>query len=101
VKPLRFSGWALEDIARPASEWVVIELVAPGDRGRYFAMTTLRNARSDLATSLGDGPGVRNAAFELVARADALPRGSYAIRVLMRGASGGLACDTGRVLELI
>jgi len=43
---------------------------------------------------------VRNAAFELVARADALPRGRYAVRVLMRGGSGGLICDTGRVLEL-
>ena len=101
VKPLRFSGWALEDVARPASEWIVVELVAPGDRARYFAVTTLRGARSDLAASLGDGPGVRNAAFELVARADAMPRGRYLIRLLMRGATGGLVCETGKMLELI
>jgi len=101
VKPLRFSGWALEDVAKPASEWIVVELVAPGDRARYFTLTTLRGARGDLAATLGDGPGVRNAAFELVARADAMPRGRYAIRLLMRGATGGLVCETGKTLELI
>lgn len=101
AKPLRFSGWALEDPARPASEWVAIELAAPGDRARYFAATTFRSPRADLAASLGDGPGVRNAAFELVARADDLPRGRYAVRVLMRGSAGGVVCDTGRTLELI
>ena len=99
-KPLKFSGWALEDVAKPASEWIVVELAAPADRARYFAVTTFRSPRTDLASGLGDGPGVRNAAFELVARADALPRGRYAVRVLMRGGSGGLICDTGRVLEL-
>jgi hypothetical protein len=49
---------------------------------------------------LGDGPGVRNAAFEVVARADALPRGRYVMRVLMRGGTGGLICQANRVLEL-
>ena len=98
--PLKFSGWALEDVAKPASEWVVIELAAPGDRARYFAVTTFRSPRADLASALGDGPGVRNAAFELVARAETLPRGRYVVRVLMRGGTGGLTCETGRVLEL-
>ena len=101
TKPLRFSGWALEDPAKPASDWVVVELAAPGDRARYFAATTLRNPRADLAARLGDGPGIRRAAFELAARADTLPRGRYAIRVLMKGGSGGLICETGRVLELV
>jgi hypothetical protein len=99
-KPLRFSGWALEDIARPASEWIVVELAGPGDRARFFAVTSFRSSRGDLAGALGDGPGVRNAAFELVARAEALPRGRYAVRLLMRGAASGLVCETGRVLEL-
>jgi hypothetical protein len=98
--PLRFSGWALEDAAKPASVWIAVELAAPGDRTRYFAATTFRSPRPDLAPVLGDGPGVQNAAFELVARADDLPRGRYAVRVLMRGAAGGLVCDTGRTLEL-
>jgi hypothetical protein len=100
AKPIRFSGWALEDVAQPASPWVVIELAAPGDRARYFAATTFRSPRTDLFAVLGDGPGVRNAAFELVASADALPRGPYTVRVLMRGAAGGLTCNTGKVLEL-
>lgn len=100
AKPLKFSGWALEDVAKPASEWVVVELAAPADRARYFAVTTFRSPRTDLASGLGDGPGVRNAAFELVARADTLPRGRYVVRVLMRGESGGLMCETNRVLEL-
>jgi len=99
-KPIRFSGWALEDPAKPASDWVVIELAAPGDRARFFAVTTLRNSRADLAAGLGDGPGLRNAAFELVARAETLPRGRYTIRILMKGGTGGLICETGRVLEL-
>jgi len=99
-KPLKFSGWALEDVAKPASEWIVVELAAPADRARYFAVTTFRSPRTDLASGLGDGPGVRNAAFELVARADTLPRGRYVVRVLMRGGSGGLMCETNRVLEL-
>jgi hypothetical protein len=30
-----------------------------------------------------------------------MPRGRYALRVLMRGGTGGLTCDTGKVLELI
>ncbi len=101
VKPLRFSGWALEDVAYPASEWIVMELAASGERARFFAVTTTRGPRGDLVPTLGDGPGVRNAGFELVARADALPRGRYAIRLLMRGAAGGLVCDTRRVVELI
>ena len=101
TKPIRFSGWALEDPAKPASSWVVIELAAPGDRARYFAVTTSRNARADLTAAMGDGPGLRNAAFELVARAETLPRGRYTIRVLMKGGTGGLICETGRVLELI
>jgi hypothetical protein len=101
AKPVRFSGWALEDPAKPASEWIVIELAAHGDRARYFAVTTTRNSRADLAAAIGDGPGVRNAAFELVARAESLPRGRYAIRVLMKGVTGGLICETRRVLELI
>ena len=100
AKPLHFSGWALEDPSKPASEWIVIELAAPGDRARYFAVSTFRNPRPDLAAGMGDGPGLRRAAFELVARADALPRGPYAIRVLMKGDKGGLRCDTGRVLDL-
>lgn len=100
AKPIKISGWALEDVAKPASEWIVIELAAPGDRARYFASTTFRSARADLATGLGDGPGVRSAAFEVVARADALPRGRYAVRVLMRGGTGGLICQSNRVLEL-
>ena len=100
-KPIWISGWALEDPAKPASEWVVIELAAPGDRARYFAVTAVRKPHAGLAALVGDGPGVRNAAFELVARADTLPRGRYAVRVLMRGATGGLTCDTGKVLELI
>jgi len=99
-KPIWLSGWALEDPAKPASEWVVIELAAPSDRARYFAVSSIRKPHAELASRIGDGPGVRNAAFELVARADALPRGRYAVRVLMRGGSGGLICDTGRVLEL-
>jgi hypothetical protein len=100
AQPVRFSGWALEDPAKPASEWIVVELAAPGDRARYFAVSAIRSPRADLASSLGDGPGVRNAAFELVARADRLPRGRYAVRILMRGGAGGLICETGRVLEL-
>jgi hypothetical protein len=99
-KPIWLSGWALEDPAKPASEWVVIELAAPLDRARYFAVTAVRKPHAELAFLIGDGPGVRNAAFELVARADALPRGRYAVRVLMRGGTGGLICDTGRVLDL-
>ncbi len=101
AKPIRFSGWALEDPSKPASDWIVIELAASGDRVRYFAVSTFRNARPDLAAGMGDGPGLRNAAFELVARADTLPRGRYAIRVLMKSGTGGLSCETGRVLELI
>ena len=101
AKPIRFSGWALEDPAKPASEWIVIELAAPGDRARFFAVTTFRSPRSDLAPAMGDGPGIRNAAYELVARADKLPRGRYAVRVLMKGGTGGLVCETGRVLELV
>jgi len=100
-KPLRLSGWALEDPAKPASDWIVIELAAPGDRARYFALTTFRNPRPDLAAGMGEGPGLRNAAFEVVARAETLPRGRYLIRVLMKGTNGGLICDTGRVLELV
>ena len=100
-KPIWLSGWALEDPAKPASEWVVVELAAPGDRARYFAVSSIRKPHAELTASLGDGPGVRNAAFELVARADTLPRGRYAVRVLMRGGTGGLICETGRVLELI
>jgi len=99
-KPLKFSGWALEEAAKPASAWVVVELAAPGGRARYFAATTFRSPRPDLAASLGDGPGVHGAAFELVARADTLPRGRYAIRVLMRSGEGGLVCETNRVIEL-
>jgi hypothetical protein len=99
-KPLTFSGWALEEAAKPASKWIVVELAAPGGRARYFAVTTFRSPRPDLAAGLGDGPGVRNAAFELAARTDALPRGRYAIRVLMQGGEGGLVCETNRVLEL-
>ena len=101
VEPITFSGWALEDVARPASEWIVIELVASGERARFFAVTTQRGPRADLAATLGDGPGVRNAAFELVARAETLPRGRYAIRLRMRGVAGGLVCNTGRAVELI
>jgi hypothetical protein len=97
---LKFSGWALEDAAKPASEWIVVELAAPRDRARYFAVTTFRSPRADLAAALGDGPGVRSAAFELVARTDNLPRGRYAVRVLMRGAAGGVSCETNRVIEL-
>ena len=99
-KPIRFSGWAVEDIAKPASEWIVIELAAPGERARYFAATTFRSPRADLVATLGDGPGVKNAAFEVIARADTLPRGRYAVRVLMRGGVGGLICETSRRLEL-
>src|SRR5262249_55259127 len=102
AKPIRFSGWALEDPAKPASDWIVIELAAPGDRARYFAVSTFRNPRPDLAAGMGDGPGLRKAAFELAARADALPRGRYSIRILMKGgAGGGLSCDTGRAIELV
>jgi hypothetical protein len=99
-KPIRFSGWALEDIAKPASEWIVVELAAPGERARYFAATTFRSPRADLVPALGDGPGVKNAAFEVIARADTLPRGRYSVRVLMRGGVGGLICETKRLLEL-
>lgn len=99
-KPIWFSGWALEDPAKPASEWIVIELAAPRDRARYFAVSAVRKPHAELALRIGDGPGVRNAAFELVARANTLPLGRYAVHVLMPGATGGLICDTGRVLEL-
>jgi hypothetical protein len=95
AKPIRFSGWALEDPSKPASDWIVIELAAPGDRALYFAVATFRNPLPDLAAGMGDGPGLRKAAFELVARADTLPRGRYAIRVLMKGGTGGLSCDIG------
>jgi hypothetical protein len=47
VEPITFSGWALEDVARPASEWIVVELVASGERARFFAVTTQR-PRADL-----------------------------------------------------
>jgi hypothetical protein len=100
-KTIWISGWAYEDPAKPASDWVVVELAAPGDRARYFALSTIRKPHADVTAKLGDAPAARNAAFELVARADALPRGRYAVRVLMRGGSGGLICETGRVLELI
>lgn len=100
AKPIRFSGWALEDVAKPASEWIVIELAAPGERARYFAATTFRSPRPDLGPALGDGPGVKNAAFDVIARADTLPRGRYSVRVLMRGGVGGLVCETNRLLEL-
>jgi len=101
AKPIKFSGWALEDVAKPASEWVVVELAAPGDRARYFVVTTFRSPRTDLAPGLGDGPGVGNAAFELIARADRLPRGRYAVRILMRGGTGGLICESNRMVELM
>jgi hypothetical protein len=101
TKPIKFSGWALEDVAKPASDWIVVELAAPGNRARYFAVTTFRSPRADLATGLGDGPGVRNAAFEVIARADTLPRGRYAVRLLMSGGSGGLICEANRLVELI
>ncbi|HYQ98445.1 MAG TPA: hypothetical protein VET86_00280 [Casimicrobiaceae bacterium] len=100
-KAIWISGWAYEDPAKSASDWVVVELAAPGDRARYFAISTIRKPHADVTAKLGDAPAARNAAFELVARADALPRGRYAVRVLMRGGSGGLICETGRVLELI
>ncbi len=100
AKPIRFSGWALEDVAKPASEWIVVELAAPGDRARYFAATTFRSPRTDL-TGLGDGPGIGNAAFEVIARADRLPRGRYAVRILMRGGTGGLICESNRIVELM
>lgn len=100
-KPIWISGWALEDPAMPASDWIVIELAARGDRARYFAVSSVRKPHAELAARIGDSPGVRNAAFELAARADTLPRGRYAVRVLMPGKAGGLICETGRVLELI
>jgi hypothetical protein len=100
-KPIKFSGWALEDAANAASEWVVVELAAPADRARYFAVTAFRSPRADLAGMLGDGPGLRNAAFELIARTDSLPRGRYAVRLLMRGGAEGLRCETNRQVELI
>src|SRR5258708_4390449 len=74
-KPIWFSGWALEAPAKPASEWIVIELAAPRDRARYFAVSAVRKPHAELASRIGDGPGVRNAAFELVARANTLPLG--------------------------
>jgi hypothetical protein len=101
VRPIRISGWAIEDVAQAAPPWIVVELVAPGDRARFFAVATVRSMRSDLAVSLGDGPALRNAGFELVARAESLPRERYAVYLLMHGATGGLACATGRTLELI
>ncbi len=101
AKPIWISGWAYEDPAKPASDWVVVELAAPGDRARYFAVSMIRKPHADVTARLGDAPAARNAAFELVARADALPRGRYAVRVLMRGGNGGLICETGRVLELV
>jgi hypothetical protein len=102
VSPIRISGWAIGEVAQVGSPWVVVELVAPGDRARFFAVTTVRRMRSDLVTSLGDGPALSNAGFELVVRAESLPRERYAVYLLMRGgATGGLACATGRTLELV
>jgi hypothetical protein len=101
AKPIKFSGWALEDVAKPASDWIVVELAVPGDRARYFVATTFRSPRADLASSLGDGPGIRNAAFEVLARADRLPHGRYVVRILMPGPTGGLICDSNRLIELI
>lgn len=100
AKPIKFSGWALEDVAMPASDWIVVELAVRGDRARYFVATTFRSPRADLAAGLGDGPGIRNAAFEALARADRLPHGRYVVRILMRGATGGLICESNRIVEL-
>jgi len=100
TKPIWISGWAFDDPSRPASDWVVIELAAPGDRARFFALSTIRKPHALVNAQIGDVPASRNAAFELVARADRLPLGRYTVRVLMKGVKGGLICDTGRLLEL-
>jgi hypothetical protein len=100
TKPLRISGWAYEEPSTPSSPWAVVELAAPGDRARYFAATTDRGPLLIAAPGL-DGPGVRSAAFDLVARADNLPRGRYVVRVLTRGTAGGLTCETKRPIELV
>ncbi len=102
LKPIVISGWALENATQTASPWVVVELVAPGDRARFFAVTTIRRPRPDVAAILGaNGPGLQNAGFELVASADSLPRGRYAVYLLIGSAARGLACATGRILEFI
>ena len=99
-KTIWMSGWAYDDPSRRASDWVVVELAAPGDRARFFALSTIRKPHPQVIAQIGDVPASQNAAFELVARADTLPVGRYAIRVLMKGVGGGLICDTGRTLEL-
>ena len=98
--PIWISGWAYDDPGRPASEWIVVELAAPGDRARFFAVSSVRKPNAEVTARLGNSPASHNAAFELVARADMLPRGRYSIRVLMKSEKGGLKCETGRVLDL-
>jgi hypothetical protein len=71
--PIWLSGWALEDPAKPASEWVVIELAAPGDRA-LFRVSMIRNPTPSWPRAWETAQAWRRRS--IVARADMLPRGA-------------------------
>ena len=98
-KPIKFSGWALKTSrSRHRSGSSSSRCGAPRPRPLLCGDDCSWSPRTDLATGLGDGPAyaTRHSRWS---RADWLPRGRYAVRILMRGGTDGLICESNRMVE--
>lgn len=92
---LYLSGWAVDEQRVSPGKAIVVELRSADGKTIYYAATTTRGQRPDVATALKNRK-YENSGFELSAVSKAVTAGSYTINILIINKDGIISCDTSK-----
>lgn len=97
TKPLVIGGWAADDTAGTIPEPVIARLTSPDGSQVFYATTSDRVSRPDVAAHLKN-PSLEKSGFNLTATLEAVPSGQYTLELLQPTATSLLLCaDKGQV----
>jgi len=90
---LFMSGWAVDEQNASLGKTLMIELKNIDGKTNYYAATTTRGQRPDVAVALKNKK-YENSGFELVAVGKAVKAGKYGINILIIDEKTSTSCDT-------
>jgi hypothetical protein len=94
-------GWALDGATLSSSGWLIVRLTRTGGDQRYYALTSVRAARPDVARELGAAAASARPGFDLAATLQQVPPGTYDIDIVVGTPTGPVSCATGQRLIVV
>lgn len=98
VEPVTVGGWAVDSAGGIIPEYVIVRLSNADGSQVFYAATSNRVSRPDVATALKN-PSLEKSGFNLTATLEAVPSGQYTLELLQPTAKALLVCsDKGQII---